>query len=142
MAVVVSVQDFRNAFKEFCNPVQYKDCLLLRFLTQAQAYISRQSFVISDDIRLLLIQLMAAHLITLAEIDPRTGIVKSMTDAAGHEVSATIDGVSVTREASIAKDGYEQWLQSTGYGQQYLGILQAHSIGVFFCGNPRAWGIK
>ena len=142
MAVVVSVEDFRNAFKEFCNPVQYKDCLLTRFLTQAQAYISRKSFVISDDIRLLLIQLMAAHLITLAEIDPTTGIVKSMGQSAGHELSASVDGVSVTREATLSRNGEEQWLQSTGYGQQYLAILQAHSIGIYFVGKPMAWGIK
>ena len=142
MAVVVKVNDFRNAFKEFCNPVKYKDCLLTRFLTQAQAYISRKSFVISDDIRLLLIQLMAAHLITLAEIDPQTGIVSSMGASAGHELSASVDGVSVTREATLSRNGEEQWLQSTGYGQQYLAILQAHSIGIYFVGKPMAWGIK
>lgn len=142
MAVVVSVQDFRDAFKEFCNPVKYKDCLLVRFLTQAQAYISTKSFVISDDIRLLLIQLMAAHLITLAEIDPVTGVVSSMAESAGHELSATIDGVSVSREATLSRSGEEQWLQSTGYGQQYLAILQSHSLGFYFVGRPNPWGIK
>lgn len=142
MAVIVTVDGFRNAFKEFCNPVQYKDCLIQRFLTQAQAYISTQSFAIKDEIRLLLIQLMAAHLITLAEIDPVTGIVKSMGQSAGHELSATIDGVSVTREATLSRNGEEQWLQSTGYGQQYLAILQAHNMGIYFRGNPFPWGIK
>lgn len=138
----MTVQDFRDAFKEFCNPVKYKDCLLIRFLTQAQAYISAQSFLISDDIRLLLIQLMAAHLITLAEIDPTTGIVSSMGAQASEELSATIDGVSVTREAAVAKNGFEQWIQTTGYGQQYWAILTAHNLGVYFIGNPRAFGIK
>ena len=142
MAVIVSVEGFRNAFKEFCNPVKYTDCLITRFLTQAQAYISRDSFLIKDEIRLLLIQLMAAHLITLAEIDPATGIVKSMGESASHELSASVDGVSVSREPSISKDAYEQWLQSTGYGQQYLAILQAHSLGFYFVGKPMAWGIK
>lgn len=142
MAVEVTIEGFRNSFKEFCNPVKYTDCLLTRFLTQAQAYISTQSFYISDDIRLLLIQLMAAHLITLSEIDPQTGIVSSMGSVAGVEVSATVGGVSVTKQNQISKNALEQWLQSTGYGQQYLAILQAHNIGFYFKGNPMPWGIK
>ena len=142
MSVVVTVEDFRNAFKEFCDPVKYKNCLLTRFLTQAQAYISKQTFVLPDAVRLLLIQLMAAHLITLSEIDPQTGIVSSMGSVAGAEVSATVGGVSVTKQAQISKNNLEQWLQSTGYGQQYLAILTAHSIGVYFVGNPVPWGIK
>jgi len=142
MAVEVTVDGFRSSFKEFCNPVKYTDCLLTRFLTQAQAYISTQSFYISDSIRLLLIQLMAAHLITLSEIDPQTGIVSSMGTVAGAEVSATVGGVSVTKQSQISKNALEQWLQSTGYGQQYLAILQAHNIGFYFRGNPAPWGIK
>lgn len=142
MAVVVTIDDFRSAFKEFCDPLKYKDCLLTRFLAQAQAYISKQTFVISDEIRLLLIQLMAAHLITLSEIDPQTGIVSSMGSVAGAEVSATVGGVSVTKQSQISKNSLEQWLQSTGYGQQYLAILSAHNIGFYFVGKPMAWGIK
>lgn len=142
MAVEVTVQGFRDAFKEFCNPVKYKDCLLTRFLTQAQAYISTQSFLIKDDIRLLLIQLMAAHLITLSEIDPQTGIVSSMGTTAGAEVSATVGGVSVTKQAQISKNSLEQWLQSTGYGQQYLAILEAHNHNMYFVGCPVIRGIK
>lgn len=142
MSVIVNIKDFRDSFREFCDPVKYKDCLLDRFLTQAQAYISPQTFVIKDDIRLLLIQLMAAHLITLSEIDPQTGIVTSMGSTAGAEISATVGGVSVTKQGQISKDSLEQWLQSTGYGQQYLAILQAHNLGFYFVGKPFPWGIK
>lgn len=142
MAVVVTVNDFRQAFPEFNNVTTYPDALIQRFLTQAQAYISTQTFVISDDIRLLLIQLMAAHLITLSEIDPQTHTVSSMGTVAGAEVSASVGGVSVTKQLQISKNSLEQWLQSTGYGQQYLAILSAHNIGFYFLGNPHAWGIK
>lgn len=142
MAVVVTVDSFRGAFCEFCDPTVYSDCLLTRFLAQAQAYISKQSFFISDDIRLLLIQLMAAHLITLSEIDPEVGIVKSMGSVAGGEISATVGGVSVTKQAQIYKNSLDQWLQSTGYGQQYLAILNAHNLGFYVVGKPNPWGIK
>ncbi len=142
MAVVVTVDDFRNSLKEFCDPLKYKDCLIKRFLAHAQAYISKKSFYISDDIRLLLIQLMAAHLITLSEIDPQTGIVSSMGSSAGAEISATVGGVSVTKSAQISKNSLEQWLQSTGYGQQYLAILNAHNIGFYVVGKPNPWGIR
>lgn len=142
MAVVVTVNDFRQAFPEFSDTTSYPDALLQRFLTWAQAYISTQSFYIKDNIRLLLIQLMAAHLITLSEIDPQTHTVVSMGGVAGAEVSASVGGVSVSKQGQISKDSLEQWLQSTGYGQQYLAILQAHNLGMYFVGNPRAWGIK
>lgn len=142
MAVNVNIDGFRDSFKEFCDPVKYKDCLITRFLTQSQAYISTQSFLIKDEVRELLIYLMTAHLITLSEIDPNTGIVSSMGGIAGAEISATVGGVSVSRQAQISKNSFEQWLQSTGYGQQYLAILEAHSQPVYFVGRPNAWGIK
>ncbi len=142
MAVNVSINGFRDCFKEFCDPIKYKDCLLTRFLTQAEAYISTQHFLIKDSVRELLIYLMTAHLITLSEIDPTTGIVSTMGGVAGAEVSATVGGVSVTRQTQISKNNLEQWLQSTGYGQQYLAILTAHNVPIYFVGRPNPWGIK
>lgn len=142
-AIVITVDDFRNSFKEFCDPIKYTECLLTRFLTQAQAYISTTNYRIKPEIRLLLVQLMAAHLITLSEIDPQTGIVSTMGGTAGAEISASVDGVSVSRQGQIAKTAFEQWIQSTGYGQQYWAILKAQTpLGIHYCGTPRAFGIR
>lgn len=141
--VVITLSDFRTAFPEFNNTTTYPDALCNRFLTQAQSYCSTTNFRIKPATRILLIQLMTAHLITLAQIDPTTHQVSSMGDITGFETSANVGGVSVTLQAPIARDGFEQWINSTGYGQQYWAILVANTpTGVHYVGTPRFMGIR
>ena len=140
--IVVTVASFRAAFPEF-GATEYPDALCQRFLTMAQAYISTTNFRIKPATRLLLIELMAAHLITLAQIDPTTHTVSSSGGIAGFETSATVGGVSVTLQAPIARDAFEQWINSTGYGQQYWALLTAvNPTPVHYIGTPRAFGIR
>lgn len=141
--VIVTVEGFRGALKEFCDEMRYSDCLVTRFLTQAQAYISTTNYRIKPAIRLLLIQLMAAHLISLSEIDPETGIVSSMADGGKFEQNATIGDVSVNVAIPSGNKAFELWINSTGYGRQYWAILQAHSATpLYFTGNPQPFGIR
>lgn len=141
--VVISVGDFRTAFPEFSNETTYTDGLLTRFLTQAQAYCSPVNFRVKPEIRLLLIQLMTAHLITLNKIDPTTHESTGSADITGFEQSASVGGVSVSLQAPMSKDAFEQWIQSTGYGQQYWALLCANTpTGVFYIGTPKAFGIR
>ena len=143
MSVVeVNVTSFRTAFPEF-DITNYPDILVSRFITMAEAYCSTTNFRIKPAVRILLIELMTAHLITLAEIDPTTHTVKSMGGITGFDVSASIDGVSVSKQAPIAKNGFEQWIQSTGYGQQYWALLVANVPTPYhFVGITNAFGIK
>lgn len=141
-AVEVTIEGFRCAFPEF-SFANYPDNVVCRFLTMAQAYCSATNYKIKPSVRLLLIQLMAAHLITLADIDPVTHMVKSAGDIAGFEVSASVDGVSVSKQAPIARSAFEQWIQSTGYGQQYWALLVANvPTPIHWVGNPQAFGIR
>lgn len=141
--VVITVSDFRTAFTEFSNATAYPDALLNRFLTQAQAYCSTVNFRIKPSTRVLLIQLMAGHLITLNNIDPTTHQSTGSASTAGFETSATVGGVSVSVQAPIAKDAFEQWINSTGYGQQYWALLTANNpTGVHYVGVPRFMGIR
>lgn len=140
--VVITLTAFREAFPEF-SVSEYPDTLCNRFLTMAQAYCSTVNFRVKPATRILLIQLMTAHLITLAEIDQTTHSVKSMGSPTGFETSANVGGVSVTLQAPIAKDAFEQWINSTGYGQQYWALLSANTpTGVHYIGTPRAFGIR
>ena len=68
--VIVSVSDFRSAFPEFSSATDYTDALISRFITMAEAYCSTKNFRIKPATRVLLIELMTAHLITLNNIDP------------------------------------------------------------------------
>ena len=138
--VVITVSDFKAAFPEFGS---LTDAVATRFLTQAQAYISTHNFRIRPQVRVLAIQLMAGHLITLAKIDPTSGNATGTGDAAGFEVSASVGGVSVSLAAPVARDAFESWINSTGYGQQYWALLKANNpTGVHYIGTPRAFGIR
>ncbi len=140
--VVVTVNDFRTQFPEFTS-VLYTDGVVSRYLTMAEAYISTTNFRIKPTTRILLIELMAAHLITLAKIDPTTQQATSGSSPAGFETSATVGGVSVTLQAQMNKNSFDQWLNSTLYGQQYLALLTAvNPTGVHYIGIPNAFGIR
>lgn len=141
-AVEVNVSKFRSQFPEF-DATNYPDVLVNRFITMATAYCSTTNYRIRPAVRELLIELMTAHLITLAEIDPTTHLVKSMGQIMGFDVSASIDGVSVSKQAPIAKNAFEQWINSTGYGQQYWAMLVANvPTPIHWIGTMRAFGIK
>ena len=140
--VVVTIQQFRTDFTEFGDTQKYTDGFLTRMLRTAKAYVGTVNFRIEPDIRVLLIELMMGHLITLYTADP-TGIANSLATSAAEETSASVGSVSVTRQTHIANDNFEQWIQATGYGQQYWGILSAQNpTGVFYYGNPRVFGIR
>lgn len=138
--VTITVSDFKSAFPEF-NALA--DTVAQRFLTQAQAYISTHNFRIRPAVRVLAIQLMAGHLITLANPDPTSGNATGTGNSAGFEVSANVGGVSVSLAAPASRSAFESWMNSTGYGQQYLALMTANNpTGVHYIGTPRAFGIR
>ena len=140
--VVVTTSQFRTDFYEFADTTKYPNALVNRMLTMAQSYISTINFRIKPETRVLLIELMMGHLITLYTSDP-SNIAGSMSSAVGAEISASVGSVSVSRQAPIASDNFEQWIQTTGYGQQYWAMLTAQNpTGVFYVGNPRVFGIR
>lgn len=139
--VVVTVQGFRTQFPEF-DVTNYPDTLVQRFITMAEAYCSTKNFRVKPAVRILLIELMVGHLITLNSIDPTTHESTGSGSITGFETSATVGGVSVSLQAPIAKNAFEQWIQSTGYGQQYWALLVANCpTPVHYVGCP-AWGIR
>ena len=143
MSVVeVTVAMFKEAFPEF-NKEAYTDAILNRYIIMAEAYCSTKNWRIKPAVRILLIELMAAHLITLAGLDPVTGIAKGSASATGFETSASVGGVSVSLQAPIVKNAFEQWINSTGYGQQYWALLTANiSTPFHYIGTPNAFGIR
>lgn len=138
-SVEITVVDLKEAFPEWAS---YPDGYCQRFLTQATAYISTTNFKIRPEVRVLAIQYMAGHLITLASMDA-DGNSKHDGTAGSNIVSSSVDNVSISLQAPIAKDAFEQWIQSTPYGKAYWALLTANNpLGVYFVGNPRAFGIR
>ena len=141
--VIVSVSDFRSAFPEFSSATDYTDALISRFITMAEAYCSTKNFRIKPATRVLLIELMTAHLITLNNIDPTTHQSTGSSGVSGFETSASVGGVSVSLQAPVVKSAFETWINSTGYGQQYWALLVANNpTPIHYVGMPKAWGIK
>lgn len=138
--VNITVSDFKSAFPEFSS---LTDAVLTRYLTQAQAYCSTTNFRIKPSTRVLAIQLLAGHLITLAKIDPTSGNATGAGSVSGFETSASVGGVSVSLQAPVARNAFETWINSTGYGQQYWALMTAvNPTGVHYVGNPRVFGIR
>lgn len=144
MSVVnVSVEDFRAAFPEFSDETKYPTQYITRFLTQAQLYISNQNYRIKPEVRILAIEYMTGHLITLAAQDG-AGNANAGADTAGSTIiGSTVDNVSVSLQAPMAKNAFEQWVQTTPYGKQYWALMVANNpVGVYWCGTRRAFGIR
>lgn len=142
MAVNVTVAEFRLALPEFASATKYPDVYIQRFITQSTMFITTDSGIIKDDVRRLAIEYMTAHLITLAAVDG-AGNATDQTNGGGVLTSASIDSVSVAFQAVIAKDAFEQWIQSTPYGKLYWALLSANMPGgIFWVGNFRTWGIR
>jgi hypothetical protein len=141
-SVEISVEGFRCHFPEFILAT-YSDETVCRYLCQAEAYCSTTNFRIRPKVRVLLIYLMTAHLITLAGINSSNGLATNAGDITGFETSASIDGVSVSKQAPIARNAFEQWINSTGYGQQYWAMLTANvPTPIHYVGNPETFGIR
>ena len=141
--VIVTEANFRSAFPEFADTTTYTSALITRFILMAEAYCHTKNYRVKPEVRILLIELMTAHLITLNNIDPTTHQSTGVSGSAGFETSATVGGVSVSLQAPIAKDAFQTWINSTGYGQQYWALLVANNpVGIHYVGTPRAFGIK
>lgn len=141
--ITVTVADMRAAFPEFGSETQYPDAFLQRFLTEATCFISTRNYRLRPQVRILAIEYMAAHLMTLSAVNGDGTPNASFSDAGGAVTSAHIDGVSVSMQAPIASDAFAQWIQTTPYGKALWALLTANNpVGVFWCGNPKAWGIR
>lgn len=138
--IELTAKELRGAFPEFASECKYPDAYLTRFLTEATAYISDYDCKLRPKVRLLAIQYMACHLMTLSAVDASG----NATGADGNIVTSShVGNVSVSIQAPIAKDAFEQWIQSTPYGKAYWALLTANNpTGIFYVGTPRVFGIR
>lgn len=142
--IVISVQEFREAFPEFSNQEVYTDALISRAITQTACFVSHQNRgSIGFDCRALLIEYAAAHLLTLMmERLNGTGAAGGVGGGASGRFSgimqhAAIGQVSVS--VAIPPTGTQQqyWLNLTPYGQQFLAMLKFREWPVYLPGSHR-----
>lgn len=142
-AVILTPEIFREAFPEFSDTDKYPDALIQRYITTASLYINKYNYRLAPEIRLLALEYMTAHLITLFVNGVGNGSVAGSSTAGGTILSASVGQVSVSMQAPIATDAYAQWIQSTPYGKALWALLAAHCpAGIYFKGNPKVFGIS
>jgi len=133
-----NVSAFRVEFPEFANATTYPDATLQAYWDRATCYINANSDDgdLNGTCRQGALNLLTAH-IALLSTQLTAGQVT------GQLQSATIDKVSVAITPPPAPNTWQYWLNSTGYGQQLLALLQALAVGGFqTCMLPETAGFR
>lgn len=141
-AIQFSIDNFRLVYKAYSNPITYPDQLLSASYVDATCYVSDQNggcFVggMNNQQRAKALNLMTAHLLAIGDL-----IAAGYTP--GVVTAATIDKVSVTLQPPPVKNQWQQWLQTTPYGQQLLALLQLAAAGGTYLsiGLPARAGLR
>lgn len=123
------VDQFRQAFPEFSDPVQYPDATLQMYWDTATCFISDNDYgCLSGACRRQAINLLTAHLCKISEAAQSGGL-------AGQTQSATIDKVSVSLTPPPNKSQYSWWLNQTPYGAQAEALLSTKAVGGLYIGG-------
>lgn len=127
--ITVTATEFKEAFPEFST---YTDAQVSNALTEAICYISNSTYgKLSESVRTLLIELMAAHLIVFNNYSTMSGGLGSAM-----RQSSTVGSVSVTFAIPNNRTQFQSWINQTAYGQRYWNILSAHNaVGFYFGGS-------
>jgi hypothetical protein len=126
--IVFDPDAFREQFPNQFPESEYPDSLLQVYWDTAICYISDEDYgCLSGDCRLAAINLMVAHLVTIAD--------KSTSgEQTGFVESATIDKISVTLQSFDNKNQFQWFLNQTPYGQQLYALLYVKSVGGSYYG--------
>lgn len=119
---------FRVQFPQFAG-TDFPDATLQMYWNQATCYVANRNWgTLAGDCRFLVLNLMTAHLLTLAQ-KANAGEVPDLVQ------NATIDKVTVGLTPPPLKNQWQWWMSLTPYGQQAFAILQARSVGGWSVGG-------
>ena len=127
----LTVAQFRADFPAFASETVYPESTLQLYIDRAYCFISGDStpYYISDGCRLLAIELMTAHLQTLA-----TNIANGNTGG-GLVNSSSVGNVSVSLTPPTIKQSFDYWIMQTAYGQQYKALLASKAPAGLYLGG-------
>lgn len=123
---------FRALFPQFADPAKYPDAALSIQYGMATSYVSADTY---GDMPLAArtnaLYLMTAHLLALGVIIAQN----NYTGQVGIVQGAVVDHVQITLTPPPVKSEWQWWLNTTPYGAQLLGLLQAQAAGGFYVGG-------
>ena len=119
--------DFRAQYPAFSDQVAYPTSALQQYFNTAGLFVANSNYgwLAAAGATLTALYLLTAHLAQLA-----TKLANGETPAVMS--GAGIDKINVTLEPPPAKNLWQWWLSTTGYGAQLLALLLAQSVGGFF----------
>lgn len=126
--ITFNVAQFRAAYPEF-GATPPTDATLQGYWNTATCFVSDCNYGwLRGDCRAQVLNLLAAHIATLAALI-------AVGETPGIVTGATIDKVSVTLEPPPATSQQQWWFNLTPYGAQAWALLSVRSVGGFYVGG-------
>ncbi len=123
---------FRALFPQFADPVKWPDAALSIQFGAATGYVSADTYGdMPTPVRTNALYLMTAHLLALGVIIAQN----NYSGQVGVVQGAVVDHVQITLTPPPVKSQWQWWLNTTPYGAQLLGLLEAQAAGGFFVGG-------
>ena len=123
---------FRALFPQFADPVKWPDAALSIQFGAATGYVSADTYGdMPVAARTNALYLMTAHLLALGVIIAQN----NYSGQVGVVQGAVVDHVQITLTPPPVKSQWQWWLNTTPYGAQLLGLLDAQAAGGFFVGG-------
>ena len=123
---------FRALFPQFADPAKFPDAALALQFGMATGYVSADTYGdMTVAARTNALYLMTAHLLAL-------GIIIAQNNYSGQVgvvTGAVVDHVQITLTPPPLKSQWQWWLNTTPYGAQLLGLLEAQAVGGFMVGG-------
>ena len=123
---------FRALFPQFADPVKWPDAALSIQFGAATGYVSADTYGdMTVAARTNALYLMTAHLLALGVIIAQN----NYSGQVGVVQGAVVDHVQITLTPPPVKSQGQWWLNTTPYGAQLLGLLDAQAAGGFYVGG-------
>lgn len=123
---------FRALFPQFADPAKYPDAALTIQYGMATGYVSADTYGdMPVAARTNALYLMTAHLLALGVIIAQN----NYSGQVGIVQGAVVDHVQITLTPPPLKSQWQWWLNTTPYGAQLLGLLEAQAVGGFMVGG-------
>lgn len=123
---------FRALFPQFADPAKYPDAALEIQFGMATGYVSADTYGdMPVAARTNALYLMLAHLMAIGVIIAQNNYQGQV----GIVTGAVVDHVQITLTPPPVKSQWQWWLNTTPYGAQLLGLLQAQAAGGFYVGG-------
>ena len=123
---------FRVLFPQFANAASFPDVKLQADFDMATAYVSADTYGdMPVAARGQALNLMTAHLLALGVIIAQNNYQGQV----GIVTGAVVDHVQITLTPPPVKSQWQWWLNTTPYGAQLVGLLQAQAAGGFYVGG-------